>query len=101
MEKFKCYDENGNVVFEKCKVHLGYELLHKGLGKDLSSVGLDEPIIFNTPRDEADLIIWGYTQAEMERRAFELGAEIKCMQLPPKSLSDADKYQFWFTKNKD
>jgi len=42
-------------------------------------------------------VIWGYTEAEIERRAYELKADIKWMELPPQNAADERKVQMWFS----
>jgi hypothetical protein len=68
----------------------------KGLGKSMESVGIDEPVIIPYSAG-MDTIIWDYTKAEIERRAYELKAEVKWMELPPQNTSDECKVQMWFS----
>ena len=67
----------------------------KGLGKSMESVGINEPVII--PQSAAlEGVIWGYTEAGIERRAYELKAEIRWMELPPQNAADERKFQMWF-----
>jgi len=87
------FDENGNVKTVVCKKHQWDDLPMKGLGKDFSSVGVNEPVII--PRSVgAEGVIWGYTKAEIERRANELNADTQWMELP----SDPPKIKVWFAE---
>ena len=97
MVKFKGYDKDGNVLYEDCVVHYFDDLPMKGLGKSMEGVNINEPVIISQSA-ALDDVIWGYTKAEIERRAFELGANIMQMELPMKKASDELKIQIWFSK---
>jgi len=89
------------VLDEKCRkgctlAHRYSDLPMKGLGKSMESVGIDEPVII--PQSAAlEGVIWGYTKAEIERRAYELKAAIKWMELPPQNTADEQRFQMWFS----
>jgi hypothetical protein len=82
MVKFDGFNEKGEVVVKPCVTHKFYELPMKGLGKSMEGVGLDEVVIISE-FDIRDNVIWGYTKAEIDRRAFELGAEVKWLDRAP------------------
>lgn len=74
-----------------------YKDLHgKGLGKSFEGVGINQPVII-TLSDMEEPIVFGYSKAEMERRAHELSADMNSMILPPESCSEANRIKFWFS----
>ena len=96
MVKFQGFDENGQVVVSEQKTHQYSDLPMKGLGKDMSSVGLNEPVTI--PQSATiDSVIWGYTMAEIERRCNELSAKASWRELPPQSPSDGVRFEMWFS----
>ena len=96
MIKFNGFDEGGVVLTKECVVHSYADLPRKGLGKSMDGVGLDEPVII--PQSAAiEGVTWGYTEAEIERRAYELKCDVKWMELPPKNVSDERVFQMWFS----
>lgn len=96
MIKFGGFDKDGQALHIDCVTHRYSDLLMKGLGKSMESVGIDEPVII--PQSAAhEGVIWGYTEAEIERRAYELKAEVKWMELPPQNAAEERKFQMWFS----
>ena len=61
-------------------IHRYSDLPMKGLGKSMDSVGLDEPVIIPQSATLED-VIWEFTVAGIERRAYELKAETNWMEL--------------------
>ena len=95
MIKFGGFDKNGQALHIAWVTHRYSDLPMKGLGKSMESVGINEPVII--PQSAAlEGVIWGYTEAEIERRAYELKAEIRWMELPPQNAADERKFQMWF-----
>lgn len=98
MIKFGGFDKDGNITHIECVAHHYSDLPMKGLGKNMESVEIDEPVII--PYSAAyDSVIWGYTEAEIKRRAYELKAEIKWTDLPPQTSSEERKIQMWFSND--
>jgi len=96
MIKFGGFDKNGQALHIACVTHRYSDLPMKGLGKSMGSVGIDEPVII--PKSAGlETIIWDYTKAEIERRAYELKVEVKWMELPPQNAADEPKVQMWFS----
>jgi len=96
MIKFGGFDKDGQALHIACVTHRYSDLPMKGLGKSMEGVGTDEPVII--PESAAlEGVIWGYTEAEMERRAYELKAEIKWMELPLQNAANERKFQMWFS----
>ncbi len=99
MIQFGGFDKNGEVVHVNCITHNYSDLPMKGLGKSMEAVGINEPVII--PQSAGlNNIIWGYSKAEIERRAYELNAEIYWMELPCLNASDETKIQMWFSFKK-
>ena len=96
MIKFGGFDKYGQALHIACVTHRYSDLPMKGLGKSMESVGIDGPVII--PQSAGlDTIIWDYTKAEIERRAYELKAVINWMELPPRNADDERKFQMWFS----
>lgn len=96
MIKFGGFDKDGQALHIACVTHRYSDLPMKGLGKSMESVGIDEPVII--PQSAAlEGVTWGYTKAEIERRAYELKAEVKWMELPSQNAVDERKFQMWFS----
>jgi hypothetical protein len=100
MIKFVGYDEKGNAMHEACVTHLYADLPGKGFARSFEGVGIDEPVIILESQVVLNPIGWGYTQAEIERRAYELDADTNWMELPARNLSDYGRVQMWFSKKK-
>jgi len=98
MVKFGGFDKYGQALHISCVTHNYSDLPMKGLGKSMDSVGIDEPVIIPNSAG-IETIIWDYTKAEIERRAYELKAEIKWMELPCKNSYDQQNIQMWFSNN--
>lgn len=95
MIKFGGFDMSGHVLFIACVTHQYSDLPMKGLGKSMDIVGLYEPVVI-TQSAALDRVTWGYTEAEIERRAYELEAKVNWMVLPPQNANDERKFQMWF-----
>lgn len=96
MIKFGGFDKDGQALHIACVTHLYADLPRKGLGKSMEGVGIAEPVII--PQSAAfEGVTWGYVEAEIERRAYELKAEIKWMELPTQNADDERKVQMWFS----
>jgi hypothetical protein len=96
MIKFGGFDKNGRALHIACVTHSYSDLPMKELGKSMESVGIDEPVII--PQSAVlETIIWNYTKAEIDRRAYELKAEVFWMELPPQNTADERKVQMWFS----
>lgn len=96
MIKFGGFDKDGQALHIICVTHRYSDLPMKGLGKSMGSVGIDEPVII--PQSAAlDDVIWGYTKTEIERRAYELKANVKWMELPQQNAADERKIQMCFS----
>jgi len=96
MIKFGGFDKDGQALLIACVTHRYSDLPMKGLGKSMEIVGIDEPVII--PQSAGlETIIWDYTKAEIERRAYELKSEVKWMELPPQNSADEPKVQMWFS----
>lgn len=96
MIKFGGFDKDRQVLHVVCTTHRYSDLPMKGLGKSMESVEVDEPVII--PQSAAlEGVTWEYTKAEIERRAYELKAEVKWMELPPQNAADERKIQMWFS----
>lgn len=93
MVKFGGFDKNGQALHIACVTHRYSDLPMKGLGKSMESVGIDEL----AQSAGLETIIWDYTKAEIERRAYELKAEVKWMELPPQNATDERKVHMWFS----
>ena len=98
MVKFEGFDKRGEVIFSKCTTHYYHDLPMKGLGKSMDGVGIDEPVIIpqSVGIDLTDLTIWGFTKAEILRRAKELGADVKFKEMVDENPNDGTKTQMWF-----
>lgn len=98
MVKFEGFDENSKALHTTCITHYYSDLPMKGLGKNMENIGIGEPLYI--PQSAAfDSIIWRYTEAEIERRAYELNAEVKWMELPLQNIADECKYLMWFSNS--
>lgn len=98
MIKFEGFSKDGDVIIKPCVTHHYHNLPMKGLGKSMESVGIDEPIII--PQSAGlDNITWGYTEAEIDRRAYELQAEINWLELPTQSSTNKRKFKVWFSND--
>lgn len=93
MEKF-----DKDLISVNCVTHNFENLPMKGLGRSMEGVGLYEPVIICESITLLNGLVWGYTEAEIERRAAELQAAINWMELPSDSCADARKFQMWFSK---
>jgi hypothetical protein len=99
MVKFGGFDKDGQVLHITCTTHHYSDLPIKGLGKSMESVGIDEPVII--PQSATlEGVIWGYTKAEIERRAYELKADIKWMELSLQNTTDERRFQVWFSNGR-
>jgi len=96
MIKFGGFDKDGQVLQIPCVTHHYSDLPMKGLGKSMDDVGIDEPVIILQSVVFQE-VTWDYTKAEIERRAYELKAEIKCMELSSQNAYDERKFQMWFS----
>ena len=95
MIKIGGFDKDGQALHVASVTHRYSDLPMKGLGKSMDSVGIDEPVII--PQSAAlEGVTWGYTKEEIERKAYELKAEVKWMELPPQNVADERKVQMWF-----
>lgn len=96
MIKFGGFDKDGQALHIACVTHHYFDLPNKGLGKSMESVGIYEPVII--PQSAAlEGVIWAYTEAEIKRRAYELKAYVKWMELPLQNYADEHKVQMWFS----
>lgn len=96
MIKLRGFDKDGQALHIACVTHRYSDLPMKGLGKSMENVGIDEPVII--PQSAGfETIIWDYTKAEIERRAYELKAEVKWMELPPREIGSERQFQMWFS----
>lgn len=96
MIKFGGFNKDGQASHTACVAHRYSDLPMQGLGKSMESVGIDEPVII--PQSAAlEGVTWGYTEAEIERRAYELKAEVKWMELPSQNATDERRVQMWFS----
>ena len=96
MIKFGGFDKDGQALHIACVTHSYSDLPMKGLGKSMERVGIDEPVII--PQSAAlGGVTWGYTEAEIECRAYELKAKVKWMELPPQNAADERRVQMWFS----
>lgn len=99
MIKFGGFDKDGHALHIACVTHRYSDLPMKGLGKSMERVGIDEPVII--PQSAAlEGVTWGYTEAEIERRAYELKAEVMWMELQPKNTADERRFQMWFSNGR-
>ena len=96
MIKFGDFDKDGQALHIACVTHRYSDLPMKGLGKSMEGVGVDEPVII-PESDRLETITWGYTEAEIERRAYELKAEVKWMELTPQNDTNERRFQMWFS----
>lgn len=96
MKNIGGFDKDGQALHIACVTHHYSDLPMKGLGKSMDSVGIDEPVII--PQSATfEGVTWGFTEAEIERRAYELKAKVKWMELPPQNAADERKIQVWFS----
>lgn len=97
MEKIICR-RGGQVLHTTCVTHHYSDLPLKGFAKSMEGVGVNEPVIIPQSAVLED-VIWRFTKAEIKRRARELKAEVKWMELPPKNAFDERKVQMWFSNS--
>lgn len=94
-------DEKGVVTPIPVAVHNYDSLPGKGFVKDFDVVGIDEPVLIpTTAQVVVNPIYAGYLKAELERRAYALGAETAAMLLPANSMTtDHHMIKIWFFIN--
>lgn len=68
----------------------------KGFGRSFDGIDMYTPVIISAT-DAMDRLIFGYSEAEMERRAFELNADMNSMVIPSESCSEPNRIKFWFS----
>lgn len=96
MKKYMGFGDNGEPVIEDCKLHVFSELPGRGLARDMSGVGLFEPVIISRNSFVYPMIA-SACEKEIKRRAEELGAYIHQMVFPAACASDMDKICLWFS----
>ena len=96
MFKLEGFNNAGFAIIGKLKEYKYSELPAKGLGKSMESVGINEAVII-LQSDIPDYAIWTYTEAEIERRAYELNADINLQELPPSDSSSEKRYRIWLS----
>lgn len=95
MVKFDGYNKDGAAQYKECVSHDYHKLPGKGLGRSMEGVELYEPVVVEL-RLMSETVTWGYSVAEIERRAHELNADIVRMEIPPKHPHMSPVNQFMF-----
>lgn len=104
MKILEGFNNDGSAKIRTSKQHELELLPAKGLGKSFDGVALFEEVIIRESyvRGDPSTVLWGYCEAEIERRAEELNADVNWMEIPVYSETDNNgrAVKMWFSPKK-